>query len=191
MARHLRRLQRLGRRERTCREWGCPVAVGSNCVCAGFGRWLHAPNVNNGEILNDHLCYSHQQWIWNGVVLSADQELTWRRHNIPRKKSGHDWTRPKRQPVGAHGVLKRDTRTPWQRRADTHPIPGGNAALILFAGHAPQGRLDPVPRCFCGAKINAAGHARTGPADPLAPNGEPVQMRVRNCVGCHGWIRNW
>lgn len=159
-----------------------PGYNGCTCAINHIGVQFHPRRVNNGEEVLDHMCHEHDLHYFVQICGAANNELWWRRTNerVPRtkrKSGGHGWTRPKGRRVGAHGVLK-GPLTPAQRRADTQWI-------------HPYNQPEPVPRCYCGAKIDARGHARQGLAHRRALYGEPLTMRVRSCVGCNGWKRNF
>ena len=170
-----------------CRDWVVEnhAAGYDGCVCERnhFGPQLLYPwNVNNGTALIDNMCHDHDFQYFVNICLDANRELWWRRtrEGVPQRKrntGGHGWTRPKGKRIGARGVL-RERPTPPQRRADTQEM---------------HDDLRPaaVPTCYCGAKIDARGHARRGVAHRLSPFNEPLSMRVRNCVGCNGFRRRW
>lgn len=80
-----------------CETWAITNihAMRTSCTCVTGPFWRHPGNVNNWDEIVDHMCFSHHQWLWNGICHNADQELAWRRQRVPKKKRGHGWTRPK------------------------------------------------------------------------------------------------
>lgn len=169
-----------------CRDWVVANhdAGYDGCVCERnhFGQVFYPWNINNGTALIENMCHDHDFAYFVNICLDANRELWWRRthEGVPQRKrntGGHGWTRPKGKRVGARGVL-RPRMAPALRRANAHVVHD------IFHPAA-------VPTCYCGEKIDARGHARQGRAHPLSPFGDPLTMRVRNCVGCNNFRRNW
>lgn len=158
------------------------ISDGCTCVVDHFGQAKYTWPVHNSDRVSEHMCHEHDFQHFVDISRDANTELWWRmtHERVPNRKrntGGHGWTRPKGKRVGARGVLRERT-TPAQRRANTR----------LIQAHL---RPAPVPTCFCGEKIHARGHARVGVPHKTSPTGEPLTMRVRNCVGCGNFRRNW
>lgn len=152
----------------TCRNWALAhLDPGQNdCECEPAGNYINA--VNNNERRQHHMCQMHMTYYWNNIVRIATQELHDRQHLIRTypKRSGHGWTRRKRQ---------WSVRTPKQRRVATRILPQQFGPLN-------------VPTCYCGNAIGVQGHSILAPPFPAA---EIPEAQVRNCLGCGKFVRYW
>lgn len=159
---------------KACRKWAIEnLEVGEdNCTCQPGGNYLNG--VNNNEKKAMHLCQTHENWLWEDVRILADREINWRRRAVrqnrqpAKKRRDHGWSRKKQ-----HANARRRTREPDERRHDTRLQPD-------------QPPYHAVPRCYCGEKMDIDDHAVTGPNAPLVE-----ALRVRHCVGCNEFVRNW